>query len=64
MRVKEILRSLLVIVAFLVILYVLLSVGNGTFDFALWTQKARTAFSVSGGMGTILLIVSKWLLEW
>ncbi len=61
---KETLRLFLVIVAYLGILYVLFSIGNGSFDFSLWKESVRSGFSIVGGFGTIFLIFSKWVLEW
>jgi hypothetical protein len=41
----------------LLIVYLIFSVANGTFDFGVWSEGARTGFAVVGTGATIVTIV-------
>lgn len=61
---KQTLGLTLVIITFLVLMYFFFSIGNGSFDFSTWNEMARKGFALGGGMGSMLIIVSKWMLGW
>lgn len=50
---KFLLETFLTIILFLLLTYLLFSIGNGNFNFQLWSENARNGFSFMGVIETI-----------
>ena len=59
---REILKNIIIIFTFLVILFLLFSVNQGTFDIMLWAKESRESYSVIGGAGSVMIIIIRWVI--
>lgn len=57
----ENMKSLINIIIYLVILYFLWAVGNGSFDITQWSEDARIGYSMTGGFGSIIYLFVKYI---
>jgi hypothetical protein len=49
----------LTVLGFLLLLYILWAVSNGTFDISQWVEDARNSYGILGGFGSIFILILK-----
>jgi len=52
-------KTFLGILGYLLIMFIIWSVGNGTFDISIWSESAKMSYSILSGFGIVCYFIGK-----